>query len=216
MVKISASVLSARDDLKDIIEELDKISIDYIHIDVMDGIFVPNTAITYEEAQLISSITNKPLDVHLMVEDYDSYIYNYSMLNTECITVHYEVMKDTKILSKIKSYGIKCGISIKPDTDVELIYDLLSKVDLVLIMSVQPGFGGQTFIESTDEKIRKLKEKIKELNLDVLISVDGGININSAEICINNGADILVIGSALINSKDKDEFINKINCKANN
>jgi len=215
-MKVSASILSARDNLDNIVNELDKLDIDYFHIDVMDNEFVPNTGVSYEEALYVSNHTDKLLDIHLMVNDISSYIYNYSMLNTEMITFHYEAMKDIKIIDKIKSYGIKCGISIKPNTDIELIYDLLPNIDLVLVMSVEPGFGGQKFIDSSLEKIEKLRKKIDELNLDVLISVDGGININSADSCIGKGADILVIGSALTNSENKDELINIVKCKQKN
>ena len=210
MIKISASLLSARDNLEKTIEDINNLDIDYIHLDIMDGKFVPNTSFTYEEIKTIISSINKPLDVHLMVKNIDEYIYDYAMLNTEYITFHYETIHSLKTIKKIKDYGIKCGIAIKPSTNVEEIYDLLPYIDLVLVMSVEPGMGGQKFIEGSQLKIKKLKEKIKSLDLHVLISVDGGINDITAELCKVSGVDILVIGSALTNNDDKREFVNNV------
>ena len=208
---ISASLLSCKDNLESITKEFNNLDIDLIHLDIMDGEFVPYTSFTYDEIKTIVNNTNKPLDVHLMVNNIDEYIYDYAMLNTKFITFHYEALNDLKVIDKVKSYGIRCGISIKPNTDVEQIYDILPLIDMVLIMSVEPGRGGQKFIESSLDKIKKLNNKIKELCLDVLISVDGGINDKTGIKCVENGADILVIGSALANSDDKVSFIEK--CK---
>lgn len=194
---ISASLLSMRNNLLEYIYKLNKENIDYIHLDMMDGLFVSNKSFTYDEVKLIVDNINKPLDVHLMVEDIDDYIKDYLSYNTDYITFHYEAMKDTKLITKIKSHGIKCGISIKPNTEVELIYDLLDKIDMVLIMSVEPGKGGQEFIPSSLEKVKKLKSEITKRNLDVKISIDGGINKDTGKLSLNNGADILVIGSAI-------------------
>ena len=210
MVKISASLLSARDNLEKTIEVINDLDIDYIHLDIMDGEFVPNTSFTYDEIKIIASSVNKPLDVHLMVKNIDEYIYNYAMLNTKYITFHYETIHSLKTIKKIKDYGIKCGIAIKPNTNVEEIYDLLPYIDLVLVMSVEPGKGGQKYINGSELKIKKLKDKIKSLDLHVEISVDGGINNTTAELCKDYGADILVIGSALINNKNKQDFVNSV------
>ena len=206
MTKVSASILSVND-LDDTIKELNTLDIDYIHLDIMDGKFVPNTSFTYDQIKKIIEVSDKPFDVHLMVRDVEDYIYHYAMLNTEYITFHYEVLKDLKIIKKIKNYGIKCGISVKPSTDIELIYELLPYIDMVLIMSVEPGRGGQKFIDNSLNKIKKLKDYIKKNNLNVIISVDGGINNNTGVNCVKNGADMLVVGSALINSNDKENFI---------
>ena len=208
---ISASLLSCKDNLESVTKEFNNLDIDLIHLDIMDGEFVPYTSFTYDQIKTIVNNTNKPLDVHLMVNNIDEYIYDYAMLNTKFITFHYEALTDLKVIDKVKSYGIRCGISIKPNTDVEQIYDILPLIDMVLIMSVEPGRGGQKFIESSLDKIKKLNNKIKELGLDVLVSVDGGINDNTGIKCVENGADILVIGSALTNSEDKVSFIEK--CK---
>ena len=210
MTKISASLLSIRDKLKETILEFNDLDIDYIHLDIMDNLFVPYNSFTNDEIKLITTLTNKPLDVHLMVKDIDQYIYDYVILNTKYITIHYEALEDTSIIKKIKNFGIKCGISIKPNTNVEKIYDLLPLVDMVLIMSVEPGRGGQEFIPSALEKVKKLKDKIKNDNLDVIISIDGGINNIRAIECLNSGVDMLVIGSALVNSENKEELIKNI------
>lgn len=209
MTKVSASILSVND-LDNTIKELNTLDIDYIHLDIMDGKFVPNTSFTYDQIKKIIEVSEKPFDVHLMVRDVENYIYHYAMLNTEYITFHYEVLKDLKIIKKIKNYGIKCGISVKPSTDIELIYELLPYIDMVLIMSVEPGRGGQKFIDNSLNKIKKLKDYIKKNNLNVIISVDGGINNNTGVNCVKNGADMLVVGSALINSNDKENFIKEL------
>lgn len=209
MTKVSASILSVNN-LDDTIKELNTLDIDYIHLDIMDGKFVPNTSFTYDQIKKIIEVSEKPFDVHLMVRDVEDYIYHYAMLNTEYITFHYEVLKDLKIIKKIKNYGIKCGISVKPSTDIELIYELLPYIDMVLIMSVEPGRGGQKFIDNSLNKIKKLKDYIKKNNLNVIISVDGGINNNTGVNCVKNGADMLVVGSALINSNDKENFIKEL------
>lgn len=210
MTKISVSLLSVRDKLKEKTMEMDKLNIDYIHIDVMDGKFVTNTAFTIEEALLVREYTNKPFDIHLMVENIDEYVDMYSILKPEYITFHYEAMKDINIIKKIKDMGIKCGISIKPNTKVRKIYNLLPYIDLVLVMSVEPGMGGQKFIPNSLRKIRKLRKKIDSKKLNVLISVDGGINNSSATKCIESGVDILAIGSALTNSEKGEELVDFI------
>ncbi len=211
MTLISASLLSCKDNLESVTKEYNNLDIDYIHLDIMDGIFVPNNSFSYDEIKKIVNNTNKPLDVHLMVKEPEKYIYNYAMLNTEYITFHYETNFDSNLIKKIKSYGIKCGISIRPETNEEEIYDILPLIDLVLVMSVNPGKGGQEFMTLALNKIKNIKEKIKKLNLNVIISVDGGINNSSATECIKSGVDMLVIGSALANSSDKELFLKK--CK---
>lgn len=211
MTLISASLLSCKDNLEEVTKEFNELDIDLIHLDIMDGEFVSNHSFTYDEIKKIVNNTNKPFDVHLMVKNPEKYIYDYAMLNTKFITIHYEAMNDIKVLEKIRSYGVRCGISIKPNTAVEEIYDILPLLDLVLVMSVEPGKGGQEFMPMALEKIKKLDEKIKSLGLNVLISVDGGINNNSATKCRNSGVDVLVIGSALVNSDDRVAFLEK--CK---
>lgn len=213
MTKISASLLSCRDNLDNIIKEYNELDIDLIHLDIMDGFFVPNTSFTNDEISKIVNNINKPLDVHLMVNNPSKYIDYYKDLNVEYITYHYET-KDIDTIKKIKEMGIKVGISIKPNTKVEEIYDLLPLIDLVLVMSVEPGKGGQEFMMSSLEKIEKLKKQINLLNLDVLISVDGGINNNSASKCKKSGVDILVIGTSLEKNNNRVEFIRNVKMKS--
>ena len=210
MIKVSASLLSARDNLDNMIYTMNNLDIDYIHLDIMDGLFVPNTSYTDDEINNIMNNSKKMIDVHLMVNDLEKYINYYIKDNVESITIHYEALKDLNVIDQIKNKNIKCGISIKPDTKVESIYHLLPFIDKVLIMSVEPGSGGQPFIPSSLDKISKLRKKIDSLNLNVLISVDGGINNNSAKECIESGVDILVIGSALTNNSNKSDFISQI------
>lgn len=210
MIKISASLLSMRDNLLESINKINSTDIDLIHLDVMDNIFVPYESFNYDEIKTIVDNINKPLDVHLMVKDIYKYINDYSMYNTEYITIHYEAMLDTRVIDIIKSYGIKCGISIIPSTNVEQIFDLLDKIDLVLIMSVEPGKGGQTFLDFSLEKIKKLKQEIKKRNLNVKISVDGGINNANIGYCINNGIDIIVLGTYLIDIPNIKETVTEI------
>lgn len=210
MIKVSASLLSCRDNLENTTKEYNDLEIDLIHLDIMDKKFVPFSSFNNNEVDLIVNTTNKPLDVHLMVENPIDYIEYYKKFNPEYITIHYEVLNDLDVIYKIKTLGIKVGISIKPSTNVKEIYELLPLIDLVLIMSVEPGQGGQKFMPIALDKINKLNKKIKKSNLNVLISVDGGINNNSASECIKNGVDILVIGSALSNSTDKIDFLENI------
>ena len=207
MVKISASLLSCKDNLEDALNEFNNINIDYIHLDIMDGKFVPYTSFNDNEINYIINNSNVPLDVHLMVLDVDYYINKFDLSNVHYITFHYEILKDIGIIKKIKEHNIKCGISINPSTKVEVLYDLLPFIDMVLVMSVNPGQGGQKFIDKSLEKIKKLREFIDKSKLNVIISVDGGINNNTAKYCIKNGVDMLVIGSALVNSDDKNKFI---------
>jgi len=210
MVQISTSILSIKDNLVDKIKSLDKTSTDYIHLDIMDGNFVPNKSFSYEEMLEVKKITTKPLDVHLMVSNPINYINNYKDLNPEYITIHYEIEDYLKYLNMIKSLNIKVGISIKPNTNVEEIFGVLDKVDLILIMSVEPGYGGQKFIESSIDKIKKLRNYIDKNNLDVQIEVDGGINDITSKQCIDAGTNILVSGSYITNNENYEEQIKKL------
>lgn len=210
MVKISASLLSARNNLKETLEEFNNLNVDYIHLDIMDGKFVSNNSFSEEEIDLIVNNSNKKLDVHLMVENPEEYIDRYNLNNVEFITIHYESSNVLNAINKIKSINKKVGISIKPNTNLEVLYPILDKLDLVLLMSVEPGKGGQKFIESTLFKIEKLKGKIQERNLNILISVDGGINENNYKECKKKGTDILVIGSSLVYTSYKNNYINII------
>ncbi len=205
-MKISASFLSIKDNLKENIDLLTKCDIDYLHLDIMDGIFVKNK--TWDISEIKNLINyNKPLDVHLMVSDVYKYVDEYKDLNPEFITFHYEVDLDIMdIINYIKKYNIKVGLSIKPNTKVDEIIPYLPYLDLILVMSVEPGEGGQKFIIDSVDKIKKLKE-LKELKGDYLIEVDGGIN--DSTISLVKDVDIAVIGS-YITSGNYEEKIKSI------
>ena len=205
---ISTSFLSSNNIPKDL-KKLDETSTDYIHVDIMDGKFVKNKTMPFSEMKNIYKYTSKRLDVHLMVKDPEKYINNYSTLNTEYITIHVELLSDIeKYLKQIKDYGIKCGLSLKPDTPVKELVPYLPLLDLILIMSVEPGMGGQEFIESTEEKIKEVRALLKEYHSKAKISIDGGINQYTRKYC--DMCDILVSGSYIINSDDFEEKINSL------
>ena len=188
---------------------LDNTTTDFLHVDIMDGIFVNNKSWGYNFLENILKDTKKPKDIHLMVSNIKEYIDIFKNLNPYYLTFHYEASFDIlNIINYIHSLGIRAGLSIKPSTSVEEIIPYLSSLDLVLVMSVEPGRGGQTFIDSSVEKINQLYELKKEFNYDYEISVDGGINEETSKLCSN--ADILVVGSFITNSDDYQEQINKI------
>lgn len=205
-MKISASFLSIKDNVKENIKKLDNTNIDYLHVDVMDGIFVPSKTWDLLEVKEMTAEHTKPLDIHLMVKDVYSYIDKFAKLNPEFITFHYEVTSDPYlVIDYIKSYGIKAGISIKPDTDITVLDDILDYVDLILIMSVEPGKGGQKFIEETYDKIKYLKDRKKCYRY--VIEVDGGIKDDNIK---NLKCDIAVVGSFITNYNDYDEQVRKL------
>ncbi len=207
MKLISTSFLSSNKIADDLIK-LNDTTTNYIHVDVMDGKFVKEKSLPYKELKNIYKYTSKRLDVHLMVTKPKKYIKDYANLNTEYLTIHLELEKDLfKYLELIKSYGIKAGLSINPDTDVRLLEPYLKNIDMVLMMSVFPGYGGQQFIESTYQKIELLKQLIKEINPKVIISVDGGVN---SEISKKLDVDMVVSGSYIINSENFEERINSL------
>lgn len=200
-MKISASILSIKDDIKTKINKLDLLDIDYLHLDIMDGIFVPSKTWELGEMTSLLSSTTKPKDVHLMVHGIKKYIDDFSLINPEYITFHYEaVISPYEIINYIKSKNIKVGISIRPNTSVSKIYDYLSMVDLVLVMSVEPGKGGQDFISSVTTKVDELYKIRKEEKLAFLIEVDGGVTDKTISNC--SKADIVVVGNYITSSED--------------
>ncbi len=202
---ISTSFLSSKNIPKDL-QKLNDTSTDYIHVDIMDGKFVKGKTMPFKEMRYIYKYTSKRLDVHLMVLNPTKYIKDYATLNTEYITFHLEIEQDIiENLNLIKSYGIKCGLSIKPDTKVSELVPFLPLLDLILIMSVEPGMGGQDFIKETEDKIKEIKVLLQEYNSNAKICVDGGINNTTKEYC--RECDILVVGSYIINSEDFEEKI---------
>lgn len=205
-MKISASFLSSQNipfDLK----KLNDTDVDYIHVDIMDGKFVSKKTMPFREMKNIYKFTDKRLDVHLMVEDPNKYIPLYAELNTEYITFHIEVTESIEEnLELIKSYGIKCGLAIKPNTPVKSLVPYLPLLDLVLVMSVEPGMGGQEFIPNSCDKIRELRALLDSYHSNAVVSVDGGINSETKSLC--QDCDILAVGSYII---DSDSFQQQIN-----
>lgn len=205
---ISTSFLSSKNIPKDL-EKLNETSTDYIHVDIMDGKFVKNKTMPFSEMKHIYKYTSKRLDVHLMVKDPKKYIDDYATLNTEYITFHLETLCDIESnLQLIRKYGIKSGLAIKPDTKVKEIVPYLPLIDLILVMSVEPGMGGQEYIKTTEEKLAEVKSLLKEYNSNIKISVDGGINSTTKNYC--KDCDILVAGSYIISSDDFEEKITSL------
>lgn len=208
-MKISASFLSIKDNLKENIEILDKTNIDYLHLDIMDGEFVNNKTYSIDEIKNLLSNTNKAKDVHLMVSDVVKYINEFKTLNPEFITFHLEATNNpNEIISYLKQMNIRVGISIKPNTSVDTILSYLNDIDLILIMSVEPGLGGQEFIKDVVSKIDYLKKLKKEKNYNYVIEVDGGINDQTINYCQN--ADIVVVGSYITNSDNYQTQVDKL------
>ena len=217
MVEVSASILNIKNDKAiQTLYNLETSGISYFHIDVMDGKFVKNdtTNKMLEFSEYLNQISNLPLDVHLMVEDVESYIKSFAIFAPNIITFHLEAGKDKEEIFKwimlLNENNIRVGISIKPNTNVEEIYEYLPFVHLVLVMTVEPGEGGQKLLLNTIEKIKELKKYIDENNLEVDIEADGGINTENANIVKKAGADMLVSGSAIINAEDYKKVVDKL------
>ena len=206
---ISTSILTIKENLKENIQKLDSTKTDFLHIDVMDGMFVPNNSVALDVYEELLKDISTPLDVHLMVKNVKDYINLYAKLNPIIITFHYEAVSNhLEIIDYIKSLNIKVGMSIKPATKVEEIVSLLPYLDLVLVMSVEPGYGGQEFIYDSHIKINELDKIRKEKNYAYLIEVDGGVNDITSKLCKN--ADILVVGSFITDSENYQLQIEKI------
>lgn len=209
MKLLSPSLLAA--DFSKLGDEAELISgagADFLHVDIMDGHFVPN--ITFGSC-VLGSLNNRntvPYDVHLMIENPDSYIEDFVTDKTGFIVVHQEACRHLhRTISHIKSFGIKAGVSINPGTAVEALYDILPFVDIVLIMSVNPGFGGQKFIHHSLKKIERLKALREEMNLNFLIEIDGGVNENNIDEVMSSGVDMVVAGSAIFKTEPRDTIL---------
>lgn len=209
---IAPSILSADfNRLGKDIEMINQSEADYIHFDVMDGVFVPNISFGIPVIQHVNKIATKPLDVHLMIVEPDKFIEPFVKAGASIITVHYEACPHLhRTIQLIKSYGIKASVCLNPHTPVSVLEEVISDLDMVLLMSVNPGFGGQAFIKNTYKKVKQLKTLIVENNPDCLIEVDGGVNTETAKLLFNAGADVLVAGSFVFNSDNPSKTISKL------
>ncbi|MEW8972007.1 ribulose-phosphate 3-epimerase [Mesobacillus jeotgali] len=209
MVKIAPSILSADfARLGEEIKDVERGGADYIHVDVMDGHFVPNITIGPLIVEAIRPVTKLPLDVHLMIENPDQYIEAFAKAGADYITVHVEASRHLhRTIQLIKSTGVKAGVVLNPATPVDSLKHIIEDVDMVLLMSVNPGFGGQKFISSVLPKIKQVKELADALNPDLEIEVDGGVNEETAKLCVGAGANVLVAGSAVFNKEDRKAAI---------
>lgn len=203
-VIISPSVLSC--DFANVqrdVEMINNSKADWFHIDVMDGVFVPNISFGFPVIQAIKKHAKKPLDVHIMIANPDQFVEEFSKVGTDILTVHYEACTHLhRTIQLIKSHGMKAGVALNPHTNVNVLEDVIADLDLVLIMSVNPGFGGQKFIENATAKVSKLKQLIVTHNSKALIEVDGGVNLETGKKLVDAGADALVAGSFVFNSEN--------------
>jgi len=208
MREIAPSILSSTFlNLEKDIKMINESSAEWIHLDIMDGRFVPNISFGMPVVKNIRKITSKFLDVHLMIVEPEKYISEFADCGSNMITVHYEVCNHLhRTIQSIKDLGVKAGVAINPHTPVSVLEDIVCDLDMVLIMSVNPGFGGQKFIENTYKKIINLRE----LNKDILIEIDGGVSTNNSAKLFNSGANILVAGNSVFSSNNPKEYINNL------
>jgi len=206
---IAPSILSADfGNLQSEIEMINRSMADWIHVDVMDGVFVPNISFGFPVLKYINKLASKPLDVHLMIVNPERYFEEFKKFGANMLTVHYEAgVHLHRSIHAIKELGMKAGISLNPHTSVSLLEDIIEDVDLVLIMSVNPGYGGQKFIENSFRKISKLKEMIMRCSSKALIEVDGGVTLENAPRLTASGTDILVAGNTIFGSQNPEETI---------
>jgi len=209
MLIISPSILAADfSKLGEVVKEADNAGADYFHFDVMDGSFVPNISFGFPVLEAMDKITDKPLDVHLMIDNPEKYIERFKKAGADIITIHQEacVGHVEETVKMIKSLGMKAGVAVKPHTDISALDPVISEADMFLIMTVETGFGGQKFMEFTIEKIEKLRAKLNEKGLDTDIQVDGGITKDNFKSVLDAGANVIVMGSSVFNGNIEENM----------
>jgi ribulose-phosphate 3-epimerase len=193
------------------VEMINRSEADWFHLDIMDGLFVPNISYGFPIIDAIAKKAQKPMDAHLMIVEPDRYLEKFAELGVEYLSVHYEACTHLhRSLQKIKALGMKAGVALNPHTPVENLVDILPDANFILIMSVNPGYGGQNFIENTLVKVEKLKRMIQERSLETLIEVDGGVNISNAALLAQKGTDILVAGNSIFSAADTLKAISEL------
>ena len=214
MAKIAPSILSADfANLERDIHDLEKHNADWVHVDIMDGIFVPNISIGIPVVASLRKVTDLPLDVHLMIDRPIRYVEEFVKAGADYLTIHIEAdqpQNTLEALDKIRALGCKAGIVLKPKTPAEAAIPYLEKCDMVLVMTVEPGFGGQKFMADQMPKVAQLKEWLDDVNPDCLLEIDGGVDANTHTVCKENGANVLVAGSAYFKAADRASFVKLI------
>ncbi|NLZ94695.1 MAG: ribulose-phosphate 3-epimerase [Bacteroidales bacterium] len=209
---VSPSLLSADFlHLQRDVEMLNHSEADWLHLDVMDGVFVPNISFGFPIMNMLQDITDKPLDVHLMIVQPEKFIDEVAAMGAHIMNVHYEACTHLhSVVQAIKAKGMKAGVTLNPHTPVALLSDIIQELDMVLLMSVNPGFGGQKFIKNTLSKVDELKNLIVQKNADTLIEIDGGVDLETGKLLVDAGADILVAGSFVFSSDNPEERIHQL------